>query len=199
MMSLRASFIGISLALYPCAVFAFGPCSAKMPAEVSYIPDLPQCSRKAAVIVTGKLRESFSIVVRGCDNGDRDPCHRKANECASNASSPFKVQKILNAVVLKGGKQVDAKIHCLKEKGSHAVYKMVRRITIKRVNPVVNVSTDVLKICLSSRTRTKNEVKVISSRSYRYTGNVGGSAVCSKQEYLSCDFAGVTKRLCAGR
>lgn len=176
--------------------FAFGPCSRTFPKNVSYIPELEQCGGKAAIILSDSLRNSFSVVVRACDNGDRDPCHKNADSCGTNASSPFKVQKTIQATVNREGEILPAKIYCLKERGDSNVYRMVRRMTIKRVNPVRNPSKDVLKICLPSRIRARNPVTIVSTGKISGVGNTGYNAACATQKYLGCDINAAVNRIC---
>lgn len=184
------------LTVLPSTSFAFGPCSAAMPKEMSYYPRVRACGGTAGIVLSGSLLNSFSVVVRACDNGDRDPCYTNVNACATNASSPFKVQKIVNAVIKRDGQQVLAKIHCLKEPGDSKVYKMVRRLTIKRVNPVRNPLTDVLKICLPSRTRARNKIELVSTGSVTNAGNTGFNQACLTQKYLGCNLDLALQRVC---
>jgi len=179
--------------------FAFGPCARTFPKNVSYIPELEQCGGKAAIILSDSLRNSFSVVVRACDNGDRDPCHKNADSCGTNASSPFKVQKTIAATVNREGEILPAKIYCLKERGDSNVYRMVRRMTIKRVNPVRNPSKDVLKICLPSRIRARNPVTIVSTGAISGVGNTGYNAACATQKYLGCDINAAVNRICPMR
>ena len=183
----------------PQASFAFGSCSQSMPKSMSYYPSLSQCGGNAGVILTDNLINSFSVVVRACDNGDRDPCFKNADSCGTNASSPYKVQKTVNATVNRDGKTIPAKIYCLHEPGTSLAYTAVRRITIKRVDPVSNPATDVLKICLPSRKAIRNPVKIVSTGRVAGVGNTGYSASCATQKYLGCNLAGTIQHLCAGR
>lgn len=187
------------LALVPGRVFAFGSCSKQFPADVSYVPSMAACGGDAAIVLSGDLKNSFSVVVRACDNGDRDPCYKSLNACATNSSSPFKVQKTIDAVIDRDGVQMSAKIHCLKEPGTSLVYKMVRRLTIKRVNPVRNPARDVYKICLPSRTRAKNPFTLVSTGSVTLAGNTGYNPSCVTQRYLGCDLNAALARVCPTR
>ncbi len=182
---------------------AFGPCLKKMPKEVSYIPKLAQCGGKAAVVVAGSFYNSFSIVARDCANGDRDPCHRQIGGCGTNASSPFKVQKIINASVVPLGagpkvEAVPANIHCLKEAGDSLVYKLlVRRITIKLRNPARNPN-DIAKICLPSRAKAINPIEIRRVGAARgINDSLGITRACYTQGYLNCPF--YKSHLCDGR
>jgi hypothetical protein len=186
----------IVVSFAPANVFAFGPCAKKIPADVSYAPSLAQCGGKAAIVLSGELKNSFSVVVRACDNGDRDPCYSSITSCGTNASSPFKVQKTIDAVINRKGVEMSAKIHCLKEAGNSSVYRMVRRMTIKRVNPVRNPSKDVFKICLPSRTRVFNSFSVVSTGKVTLAGNTGFNQACLTQRYLGCNLDAVLDRIC---
>jgi hypothetical protein len=195
----------VGLVAFGCALvsprnaLAFGPCATTFPKEVSYIPELAQCGGKAAIILSGKLKNAFSVVVRACDNGDRDPCHKNADSCGTAQSSPFKVQKTIDARIMQGGEEVPAKIHCLKEKGTSSVYRMVRRLTIKRVDPVRNPRTDVFRICLPSRIRARNPVVITRTGAVVKAGGTGYNANCRTQHYLGCDLDEALKRICPVR
>lgn len=197
----RFARVIVSSALLACfglaqSAYAFGPCSRLFPDDVSYLPELNECGGKAAIILADTLKNSFSVVVRMCDNGDRDPCNKGLNSCGTNASSPFKVQKKIQAVINREGTLYPATIHCLKERGDSTVYRMVRRMTIKRVNPVRNTATDVLKICLPSRTRARNPVTIVSTGRVTRPGNTGYTPACDTQKYLGCDLNAALNKIC---
>lgn len=195
------SVVAISVFFAPHTASAFGPCKKQFPAGVSYLPSVSQCDGKAAIVLSADLKNSFSVVVRACDNGDRDPCYNYlgVRSCGTNASSPFKVQKTIDAVIERQGVQTSAKIHCLKEAGNSKVYKMVRRLTIKRVDPVRNPAKDVYKICLPSRTRAFNEVTIVSTGAVKLAGSTGFNAACPSQRYLGCDLDAAIARVCSAK
>ena len=183
---MRTIFLFTLLISFPSVVHAFGSCSNSYPKELVYLPKVSQCGGTAAVAVWGKLYNSFSIVVRDCNNNDRDPCHKNETSCGTNQSSPFKAQKILTARLSYRKKSYQAKVHCLKESGFSEVYKLVRRLTVKITNPVRS-SKDLLKLCLSSRTKpTRSGVKITSVLSVRKLPNYGWTSVCATQGYLNC-------------
>jgi len=167
---------------------AFGPCENKMPKEVSYFPALEECEGNAGVVLTGRFLKSFSVVVRDCNNNDRDPCHTSVKSCGTNQSSPFKVQRTLSALVSRKGKSMKAAIHCLKESGESEVYKLVRRMTIKLRDPVRGPQ-DVAKICLSNRVKVSNPVEILSVSVAKEAGMTGFNSFCRTQQYLSCDYS----------
>lgn len=173
----------------PASAFAFGPCSNNFPSDVSYMPTVAACGGKAAVLVMGRYYNSFSTVVRDCNNNDRDPCDKGPQSCASNFSSPFKAQKIIRARVGQGSRTRDARMFCLKESGSSDVYKLVRRITIKLVNPVRKPS-DVAKICLRTRTSPVRGITILSTSASKVISNTAyTSKACDQQPYLACDYS----------
>lgn len=168
--------------------FAFGPCSNIVPEGVSFLPSVDECGGKAAVAVYGKFKNSYSVVVRDCNNDDRDPCNKGASSCGSNFSSPYKSQKIVPVKLQKvGSNRLQAgRLFCLKERGDSAVYKLVRRITIKLVNPVRRPA-DLPKICLKSRTKATRPVTIVESAAARNIASTGYTSVCKTQRYLACD------------
>lgn len=167
---------------------AFAPCSNAFPEGLSYSPSVEACDGKAAIILFGPLRNSFSAVVRDCNNNDRDPCHSGPTSCGTNVSSPFKAVKLVRAKVSREGKQYDATIHCMRERGDSEVYKLVRRITVKKVNPIRN-SSDILRVCLRTRTSAVKPVTIVSTSSFRLPGNSGFNSACRTQGYLNCSLA----------
>jgi len=172
--------------------WAFGPCLSWMPDGVSYLPNIAACGNKAGVVLTGKYYNAFSVVLRDCQNGDRDPCHRQVGSCGTNASSPFKVQKIVYAIVTKKNKRVGAKIHCFKERGNAAVYTIVRRLTIKLRDPA-RTPADVAKICLRNRNAAFNNVSIKKVVSAKAPVDIGWNAACTTQPYLGCNYS----KICA--
>ena len=167
------------------SAFPFGACDDAHPKGIAYLPKVKQCGGTAAVAVWGDLYNSFSIVVRDCNNNDRDPCHKQEGSCATNQSSPFKTQKILTARLRYSGKSFGGRVHCLKESGFSEVYKLVRRITVKKVNPVRSPG-DLLKLCLRSRTKASRGVRIVSVSSVRKLPTYGWTSVCATQGYLNC-------------
>lgn len=157
-----------------------------MPEGMSYLPSVPVCNGKAAVVLAGRYFNSFSVVVRDCNNNDRDPCHTHIGSCGTNQSSPFKVQKIYQATILDKGRKKRAKVHCLREAGNSNVYKLVRRITVKLRNPAPRPQ-DIAKVCLRTRTRAVRAVTIVSTWGGRAVGSADGyTAACRTQGYLNC-------------
>ena len=188
--------IAFTALLFSKSAFAFGPCDGTFPRGVSYEPALAECGGKAAIILSGKFLNSFSVVARACDNGDRDPCYKNDDSCGTNSSSPFKMQKTIEAVIQGSDSSVPAKIHCLKEAGDSKVFKMVRRITIKRRDPVLNPATDVFRLCLPSRTVARRPVTILSVGREKPATNFGYTPSCATQKYLGCNLDKAIERIC---
>ena len=172
-------------------LFAFGPCDKVFPDGVSYSPSETLCDGKAAIIVYGKFANSYSAVVRDCNNDDRDPCHKTAKTCAANSASPYKAQTVWKAVIFDPRKNIERKgqVFCLKERGDSQVYKLVRRITIKLQNPISNPN-QIAKICLNTRTKAVRPVTILSTYGFKDRRGVGYSAnVCRTQGYLNCNIS----------
>ena len=169
---------------------AFGPCVEKIPNDVAYSPSLKECGNRAAIILAGRYYNSFSAVVRDCNNNDRDPCNKGETSCGTNRSSPFKVQRKLvgTGLFTRSNKIKKIRIHCLREAGTSEVYKLVRRMTIKLKNPVRSPA-DVAKLCLKTRTLEINPVEVVTAKVERFSPNAGSTAVCATQGYLDCDIS----------
>lgn len=169
---------------------AFGPCLPSVPPDISYLPSVPICGGKAALVMMGKYQGAFSAVMRDCNNNDRDPCHTQAGTCGTNSSSPYKVIKIVDATVKKSnGKKVTAKINCFREAGNSAAFALVRRFTVKLKNPATSPS-DIEKVCLRSRTLAANPVKILTTGKVRIPSDgTGWVPACKTQGYLNCSLS----------
>ena len=183
--SLMKYVIFLCVLLSVTDVYAYGPCQKWYPKGIAYLPKVSECGNTAAIAAWGDYYNLFSVVVRDCNNGDRDPCHGGTNSCGTNQSSPFKVQKILTAKLKYRSRTLNGKVHCLKESGLSEVYKLVRRITVKLKNPVTSPS-DVVKICLNSRTKASASISIKSVQSVRVLPVYGWTPVCATQGYLNC-------------
>lgn len=64
--------------------------------EFRYIPAAEQCGGNAAVVVSGSLKDAFSIQLRLPDGGDR-----LDEDCAEASCSPYKVQRYINSDTTK--------------------------------------------------------------------------------------------------
>lgn len=64
--------------------------------EFRYIPIAEQCGGNAAVVVSGSLKNAFSIQLRLPDGGDR-----LDEDCAEASCSPYKVQRYINSDATK--------------------------------------------------------------------------------------------------
>jgi hypothetical protein len=187
-----AAIFGVLMA---ANAYAFGPCTDRVPDGLSYLPSVQACGGRAAIVVYGKFRNSFSAVVRDCNNDDRDPCNKGPQSCGSNFSSPYKAQSIVPVRLQRvGSTRVQAgRLFCLKERGDSEVYKLVRRMTIKLVDPVRKPS-DVAKVCLKTRTRAVRPVRIVDVAPARSIASTGFSAVCESQRYLACNIS--YERIC---
>ena len=179
--------VALSLFLVSSA-YAIAPCSRYMPEGLSYQPSLDVCEGKAAAVVWGRFKNSFSVVARDAQGGDRDPCPRtrsNPNNCGTNQSSPYKVQKEVLASITRKDIPYSARILCFKESGSSMPFKFVRRLTVKIHNPVQSDS-DVARVCLSSRTKVVNPITIVSTGAEKSASGFGFTTACLTQKYLNC-------------
>ncbi len=118
---------------------------------VQYRPSVSECGGKAAIILSGKYLNVFSVVVRDLLNRDRWPA-QGVNGCSAferdtlglNKCSVFKVQKVIGVEDPAG----DAEVHCLGASGYSTLFKKVTRITAKLADHP-NATTDPLeRLCL---------------------------------------------------
>jgi len=139
----------------------FKPCvkAADVPSIAQYRPAVAECGNKAAIILSGKYKRVFSIVVRDRENKDRWPL-AGINGCSAyerdtlglNKCSAFKAQKVLEISDERG----DATVHCLGASGYSTLFKRVTRMTAK-LSDVPNSNADPLtRWCLKSPTEPLN-------------------------------------------
>jgi len=111
------------------------------------------------MILSGKYKNVFSIVVRDRENKDRWP-PQGINGCSAyerdtlglNKCSAFKAQKVIDVVDSRG----DASVHCLGASGYSVLFKRVTRMTAK-LSDVPNSNADPLaRWCLAKPTGALN-------------------------------------------
>jgi len=134
-------------------------CAKDVPTVVQYRPAVKECGRKAAIILSGKYKDVFSVVVRDRENKDRWP-PAGINGCtpyerdvlALLKCSAFKVQAIIPVENEAG----DAEVHCLGASGYSTLFKRVTRMTAK-LSDVPNSTNDPLaRWCLAGPTKPLN-------------------------------------------
>jgi hypothetical protein len=121
-------------------------CAEDVPSLVQYRPQVSECGGNAAIILSGKYKDVFSVVVRDWENKDRWP-PEGINGCtayerdvlALHRCSAFKAQKVLQIDDPRG----DASVHCLGASGSSRLFKRVVRMTAK-LSDVPNSTADPL-------------------------------------------------------
>ena len=144
-----------------CQGGLFKPCVCAKDVSnlVQYRPAVKECGGKAAIVLSGKYLDVFSVVVRDNQNKDRWPAEG-INGCSEferdtlglNKCSAFKVQKIIGV----SNRQGEAAVHCLGASGYSPLFKNVVRITAKLAD-VPNANTDPLeRLCLVSGNRPLN-------------------------------------------
>lgn len=139
----------------------FKPCvCAKDVSEfVQYRPAVKECRNRAAIILSGKYLNVFSVVVRDWLNRDRWPA-QGVNNCTAyerdtlglNKCSVFKVQKIIQVSDSDG----DAEVHCLGASGYSALFSKVTRITAKLADIPDSNQDPLIRWCLTGPTRPLN-------------------------------------------
>lgn len=144
-----------------CSGGAFKPCvcPSRVTKLVQYRPSVKECNGRAAVILSGKYLNVYSVVVRDFENKDRSP-PEGINGCTPfqrdvqglNKCSAFKVQKVIPVENADG----DAEVHCLGASGYSVLFKKVRRITAK-LQDIPGTNTDPLvRLCLVGPTEPLN-------------------------------------------
>lgn len=154
-------FLAISKKPKYCGGRVFKPCvcAADVPSIVQYRPQVRECDGKAAIILSGKYKDVFSVVVRDWENKDRWPIEG-INGCtpyerdvlALHRCSAFKAQKVIQIDDLRG----DASVHCLGASGRSKLFRRVVRMTAK-LSDVPNSTADPLaRWCLKGPTLPLN-------------------------------------------
>lgn len=144
-----------------CNGGAFEPCvcASDVTKLVQYRPSVRECKKNAAIIFSGRYLNAYSVVVRDFENKDRWP-PEGINGCSAyerdvlglNRCSAFKVQNVIPVE----DKRADAEVHCLGASGYSALFKRVRRITIK-LQDIPGSNLDPLeKLCLIGPDRPLN-------------------------------------------
>lgn len=126
-------------------------CASQVTYAMQYRPSLKECSNKAAIILSGKYLNIFSVVVRDKDNRDRWPTSGYG-DCSAyerdvlglNKCSAFKMQKKIKVRNRRG----NAVVYCLGAPGESKLFARVSRVTIK-LKDIPNSSNDPIdRLCL---------------------------------------------------
>lgn len=144
-----------------CQGGVFKPCvcAKDVPSLVQYRPAIAECGGKAGIVLSGKYKDVFSVVVRDRENKDRWPV-TGINGCTAyerdalglNKCSAFKVQKVIDIE----NKDGNASVNCLGASGYSKLFKRVVRMTAK-LSDVPNSNTDPLaRWCLKGATEPLN-------------------------------------------
>lgn len=129
-------------------------CAGDVPSTVRYRPSVVECNGNAAAILSGRLADAFSIVVRDTQNRDRWPEAGSGYggcsfEIANSKSPPagcsaFKVQQ--QFVVADG----TIRFFCFGEPGYSEIFSDVARMTVKLTDDPFSSEDDIERYCLES-------------------------------------------------
>jgi hypothetical protein len=126
-------------------------CAKDVPSIVQYRPSVRECNGRAAIILSGKYKDVFSMVVRDKENKDRWP-PQGINGCtayerdvlALHKCSAFKAQRVLEVDDERG----DATVHCLGASGRSPLFKRVVRMTAKLADIPNSTADPLARWCL---------------------------------------------------
>ena len=126
-------------------------CPKDVPSVVQYRPRVKECGGTAAIVLSGRYKNIFSVVVRDRENKDRWP-PQGINNCtayqrdilALHKCSAFKAQKVINVDDSRG----DASVHCLGASGSSSLFKRVVRMTAKLADIPNSTADPLARWCL---------------------------------------------------
>jgi len=134
-------------------------CARDVTKKVQYRPSVKECKGRAALIVSGKYLNAYSLVVRDNANKDRWPpsgingCSQYERDTLGlNKCSAFKVQKVIPVENSKA----DAEVHCLGSSGYGTLFRRVQRITIKLADIPGSTNDPLVRLCLVGPTEPLN-------------------------------------------
>lgn len=135
----------------------FKPCVVPqhVPSIVQYRPAVAECENRAAIILSGKYKDVFSVVVRDRENKDRWP-PEGINGCtayerdvlALHKCSAFKAHQVLDIEDDRG----DASVHCLGASGYSKLFTRVTRMTAKLADVPNSTNDPLVRWCLRGPT-----------------------------------------------
>ena len=140
--------------------FARCVCAPNVPSIVRYRPAILECNGNAGAILSGRLLDVFSVVVRDTQNRDRWPAAGSGfggcSFATANSESPpkscsaFKVQS--RFPIANGAAQV----HCFGASGYSDIFKDVVRITAKITDDPFSSNDEIERYCLVSGDKPLN-------------------------------------------
>lgn len=129
-------------------------CADQVPSFVRYRPAVLECNGNAAAILSGRLNNAFSIVVRDTQNRDRWPeagsgfggcSFAEANaEAPPNRCSAFKAQSRFE---IGGG---TTEVYCFGASGYSSVFADAVRMNVKLTDDPFSSNDEVERYCLRS-------------------------------------------------
>ena len=138
-----------------CNESVFKPCicDEKVPVDIKYRTNHPLCNNRAAAILKGDFKDSFSIVLRDKLNRDRvapigfNNCTQAEIDAGLSKCSIFKAQKVI--------KTLSRTIHCFGLPG--ALMSKATRMTIKLADRPNSSDDPLVRVCLGDNgTRNLN-------------------------------------------
>jgi hypothetical protein len=141
------------------AVFKPCVCSSDVPTVVQYRPAIKECGNKAGIVLSGKYKDVFSVVVRDRENKDRWP-PQGINGCSAyerdvlalHKCSAFKAQKVIPVENENG----DAEVHCLGASGYSSLFTRVTRMTAKLADSPNSTNDPLARWCLAGPAKPLN-------------------------------------------
>lgn len=136
-------------------------CAEDVSTDMQYRPAVKECNGNAAVMLYGKYRRSFSVVLRDTENRDRWPVSgfngcsfRLATSDAPPAyCSMFKTRR---TVAVAAGTSNQGRLHCFGAPGYSSFMKRVVRVTVKLADVPNSKSDPLVRWCLNGPTEPLN-------------------------------------------
>lgn len=144
---LSALLVNVSFYVSTSHAVSGSGCVPAVP-EIGYRPSVLECNGNAAILLRGRYRNAYSVVVRR--NGqynDRDPHN---TSCGTNRCSPYKVQKRIELP--------EYEVNCLGDSGYSDYFVPVTRISVKFTAQVTNSSdtSQFQQYCLHNKREDMN-------------------------------------------
>lgn len=140
--------------------FARCVCAPNVPGIVRYRPAILECNGNAGAILSGRLVDVFSVVVRDTQNRDRWPAAGSGfggcSFATANSEDPPKrcsAFKVQDRFPIAGGA---AEVHCFGASGYSDIFKDVVRITAKITNDPFSSNDEIERYCLVSGAKPLN-------------------------------------------
>ena len=129
-------------------------CAAQVPSYVRYRPSVLECNGNAAAILSGRLNNAFSIVIRDTQNRDRWPeAGSGFGGCSfeiANSKSPPAACSAFKAQSRFEIGDGTTEVYCFGASGYSPIFSDAARLTVKLTDNPFSNDDDIERYCLES-------------------------------------------------